>query len=203
MMNSFTGATYLPAQPPKEASPAKHSSPTLGEPLTNGMNPSPSDPPRDHRIPAAAAALVECRHHHDDLVRDHLPISLPSDEAALVKEFQAHVMPLVRPEWRPELLRHRVFEDGVTNKLMGFFQDAGKSPTTAADDDAAAVLVRVNGEGREFVVDGDTEILVMLTLHKAGLSPPLYLTTENALCYGYIPGRALTGSEMQVIATVA
>lgn len=165
------------------------------------MNPSLSHPPRDHRIPAAAA-LLERRHHHDDLARDHLPVFLPSDEAALVKEFQAHVMPLVRPEWRPELLRHRVFEDGVTNKLMGFFQDTGESPTTA-DDDAAAVLVRVNGEGREFVVDGDTEIVVMLTLHKAGLSPPLYLTTENALCYGYIPGRALTGSEMQANNTVA
>lgn len=128
--------------------------------------------------------------HHDDLVWNYLPVSLPSDQCALGRDFQAYIMPLVRPNWRADLVKYRVFEEGVTNKLVGFFQDG--------ETDETMVLVRVNGEGREFVVDGKNEILVMLTLHRAGLSPPLYLVTMNAMCYGYIPGRTLTSDEMQV-----
>ena len=78
----------------------------------------------------------------------------------------------------------------MTNKLLGFYQVGN------ADDDM--VLVRVNGEGRELFVDSRMEILVMLTLHRAGLNPPLYLVTNNALCYGYVPGRTLTCNDMQV-----
>ena len=177
------GGTYLlPANPPIEASPAKRNL-APSEPLTNGGRvPSPSHSTRSKKC--VPNPLVE-RRHRGDLSWNYLPVSLSSDE----EDFRTFVLPLVRPDWNSATLRRRVFEDGVTNKMVGFFRDGAPDET--------AVLVRVNGEGRELVVDGETEILVMLTLHRAGLSPPLYLVTENALCYGYIPGRTLTGSEMQ------
>ena len=126
-----------------------------------------------------------------DLSWNYLPVSLSSDHPAILIDFQTHILPLVRRHWSTDALRYRVFEDGVTNKLFGFYQ------VGQADDDM--VLVRVNGEGRELFVDSRMEILVMLTLHRAGLNPPLYLVTRNGMCYGYIPGRALTWSEMQVL----
>lgn len=133
--------------------------------------------------------------HYGDLTWNYLPIKLlSSDDPTLLTDFQTFILPLVRPQWTSNSLGYRVFEDGVTNKLYGFFQ-VGR-----ADDDM--VLVRVNGGGRELVVDARMEIVVMLTLHRAGLSPPLYLVTENAVCYGFIPGRTLSGGEMQVIIDV-
>lgn len=135
-------------------------------------------------------ALQVEQHHHDDFTWNYLPVSLPSDHFTLASDFRTHILPLVRPHWRSDLLRYRVFEEGVSNKLVGFFQ-------VGQHDDDSMVLVRVNGEGHDLFVDERTEILVMLTLHRAGLNPPLYLVTKNALCYGYVPGRPLHGSEMQ------
>ena len=140
-------------------------------------------------LPQTLALEVEQR-HHDDFTWNYLPVSLSSDQFTLANDFRTHILPLVRPQWKSDLLRHRVFEDGVSNKLVGFFQ-------VDEPEDESVVLVRVNGEVHDLFVDERTEILVMLTLHRAGLSPPLYLVTKNAMCYGYIPGRPLRGSEMQ------
>ena len=185
----------LPAQPPKEASPAKQSASTMNEPLTDGVDSLLLARDQDLRLYCHLHAPPVERRHHGGLSWDYLPVSFSADETSIVKDFQKHVMPLVRPSWTEKLLWHRVFEDGVTNKLLGFFREDPGASSSA--DDSTAVLVRVNGEGRELVVDGETEILVILTLHKSGLCPPLYLVAENALCYGYIPGRALAGNEMQ------
>lgn len=127
---------------------------------------------------------------YGDLAWMYLPITLSSEDLTLLSDFQKYVAPLVRPHWTCDSLRYRIFEDGVSNKLFGFFQD-GKADTDM-------VLVRINGQGNKLFVDPRTEIVVMLTLHRAGLSPPLYFVTENAMCYGYIPGRALSCQEMQV-----
>ena len=127
---------------------------------------------------------------YGDLTWMYLPVTLSSDDLTLLSEFQKYIAPLVRPHWTCDSMRYRIFEDGVSNKLFGFFQD-GKA-------DIDVVLVRINGQGSKLFVDTRTEIVVMLTLHRAGLSPPLYFVTENAMCYGYIPGRALTCQEMQV-----
>jgi thiamine kinase-like enzyme len=134
------------------------------------------------------------RRCHGDLSWDYLPVRLSSDSAGLVADFRSQILPRVRPEWTAAAsggrVRHRVFEDGLTNKLVGFFRDG--------EPESTAVLVRVNGKGREMViVDARMEILVMTTLHRAGLSPPLYLVTENAMCYGYVPGKTFTASDLQ------
>lgn len=125
-----------------------------------------------------------------DLTWMYLPVTLSSEDLTLLNDFQKYIAPLVRPHWTYESMKYRIFEDGVSNKLFGFFQD-GKADTDV-------VLVRINGKGTKMCVDTLTEIVVMLTLHRAGLSPPVYFVTDNAMCYGYIPGRALTCQEMQV-----
>lgn len=115
--------------------------------------------------------------------------SLSFVEHDLVAEVQSKILPVVRPDWTPRASRYRVLEMKVTKSLLGFFQ-AGK-----AED---MVLVKVTGDEKELFMDIETEVIVILTLHKAGLSPPLYLVAENALCYGYVPGRTLTVDDLEV-----
>jgi ethanolamine kinase len=59
------------------------------------------------------------------------------------------------------------------------------------------VLVRVNGQGTDAFLDRRGEIVVMLSLHEAGLIPPVFLEVNNGLCYGYIPGRPFSVEDMQ------
>ena len=117
----------------------------------------------------------------------YLPIEL--DRGSIERDFLAHILPHVRPAWKRSSVVTRVFEDGITNVLRGFHV-AGQS-----DD---IVLVRVNGEGTDAFLDRRGEIVVMLSLHEAGLIPPVYLEVSNGLCYGYIPGRPFSVEDMQV-----
>ena len=116
-------------------------------------------------------------------------VSLSFVEHELVADIQSQILPVVRPDWTSGTLRYRVFETRVTKLLLGFYK-VGK-----AED---MVLVKVTGDEKELFVDSETEVIVMLTLHEAGLSPPLYLVAENALCYGCVPGRTLTVDDLQV-----
>ena len=60
------------------------------------------------------------------------------------------------------------------------------------------VLLRMNGEGTECFVDRKREITVMLSLHRAGLIPPVFMELSNGLCYGFVPGRPFNVEDMQV-----
>ena len=60
------------------------------------------------------------------------------------------------------------------------------------------VLLRMNGEGTDDFLNRRNEVVVMLSLHRAGLIPPLFLEVANGLCYGYVPGRPLTVKDMKV-----
>lgn len=117
----------------------------------------------------------------------HLPIKL--DRETIARDFRAYILPLIRPSWKDCTIKTKIFCDGITNSLFGFY---------ASRDKSDLVLVRVNGEGTETFIDRHNEIVVMITLHKAGLIPPVYLQLANGLCYGYIPGRPFTTEDMQV-----
>ena len=118
---------------------------------------------------------------------NYLPVEL--DRRSLEQDFQTHILPLVRPAWNNRAIETKVFNDGITNTLQGFHL-AGQN-----DD---MVLLRANGEGTEAFLDRRGEIVVMLSLHKAGLIPPVYLELSNGLCYGYVPGRPFSVEDMQV-----
>ena len=108
-------------------------------------------------------------------------------------DFKEHLLSLVRPNWRPENLTTRVFEDGRTNKLVGIFEK-DKSLEASGKE---IVLVRINGAGTDTFIDRDSELITMATLHKSGMTPPLHFQLKNGLCYGFVPGRQLDVMELQ------
>ena len=116
-----------------------------------------------------------------------LPITLHQD--SMERDCREHILPVVRPTWNGSTVVRKKFTEGITNVLLGFYLPGHK------DD---MVLVRLNGEGTDFV-DRRSEIVVMLSLHKAGLIPHVYLELRNGLCYGYTPGRPFSVDDMQVM----
>ena len=125
---------------------------------------------------------------------NYLPLTLERD--SLSQTFTTQILPLVRPAWRDCHVQTKVFTDGITNVLLGFYVSREGSRDQEKED---IVLLRMNGEGTEVFLDRRAEILVMLSLHNANLVPPLYLELANGLCYGYIPGRPFTMDDMQVV----
>ncbi|CAI8035050.1 Ethanolamine kinase 2 [Geodia barretti] len=123
---------------------------------------------------------------------NYLPLTLERD--SLSQTFTTQILPLVRPAWRDCHVQTKVFTDGITNVLLGFYVSREGSRDQEKED---IVLLRMNGEGTEVFLDRRAEILVMLSLHNANLVPPLYLELANGLCYGYIPGRPFTMDDMQ------
>ena len=103
--------------------------------------------------------------------------------------FKVHILPISLPEWNGKELSFEQFEDGITNKLVGLY------PKDESRDDM--VLLRINGNNTEKFINRDLEIVTMITLHKAGMNPPLYCQLINGLCYGFAPGRIVTLEEMR------
>ena len=127
-----------------------------------------------------------------DLSWNYLPLTL--ERGSMAASFITHILPLVRPTWKDTPVHTKVFTEGITNVLLGFYISREGSR-----DDTDMILLRMNGEGTDSFLDRRVEILVMLSLHRAGLVPPLYLQLTNGLCYGYIPGQPFTVDDMQVL----
>ena len=125
---------------------------------------------------------------------NYLPLTL--ERSSLSHTFTTKILPLVRPAWRDCHVQTKVFTEGITNVLLGFYVSREGSRDQEKDD---MVLLRMNGAGTDVFLDRRAEILVMLSLHNADLVPPLYLELANGLCYGYIPGRPFTVDDMQVV----
>lgn len=115
----------------------------------------------------------------------YAPIELnPTD---FVQDFKTKLVSMVRPNWNPDSLGVRIFEDGVTNKLVGIHE---------RENQEDMVLLRLNGDGTENFIERELEMFVMLALNEAGLIPPVYLQLKNGLCYGFAPGRHVFVDEM-------
>ena len=109
------------------------------------------------------------------------------------EDFKAHLLPLVRPKWREEGLDVKVFDEGISNKLVAIFERE-KGLRKSGED---VVLLRVNGVGTEAFIDRRGEIITMISLNRAGLGPPIYCQLRNGLCYGFMPGRNLRVDEVR------
>ena len=112
---------------------------------------------------------------------------------SFLASFKEQLLSLVRPKWQPDSVALKVFEDGTTNKLMAVY-DGNKGFVQSGKD---VVLIRINGVGTDAYIDRDSELLTMATLHKSGMSPPLYYQLKNGLCYGFIPGKQLDVMDLQ------
>ena len=104
-----------------------------------------------------------------------------------LEQFKADLLLYVRPNWHPESLEVEPCK-GITNKLVAIY-DREKGLENSRED---VVLLRINGHGTSAFIDRENEIITKIYLNEVGLVPPVYCQLKNGLCYGYIPGRALT-----------
>ena len=122
----------------------------------------------------------------DGFTWTYLPVEV--DWANFKEDFRAKLLPQVCPKWNPDRLKYMVFHEGLTNKLVGIYEEGKK-----AED---MVLVRLNGVGTSLFIDREAETIVMLALNRAGIIPPVYCKVRNGMCYGFAPGRTITENEM-------
>ena len=110
-----------------------------------------------------------------------------------LEEFKSHLLSFVRPKWQPEKLQVKVFDDGITNKLVAVF-DRERGLKGSRED---VVLLRINGLGTSAFIDRKDEIVTMICLNRAELVPPVYCQLKNGLCYGFTPGVPLSVDDVR------
>ena len=110
-----------------------------------------------------------------------------------LEDFKVHLLARVRPKWRREDLDVKVFDEGISNKLVAIFE-RGKGFKGSGED---VVLLRVNGQGTSAFINRKDEIVTILSLHEAGMVPPVYCQLKNGLCYGFAPGRNVSVDELR------
>lgn len=111
----------------------------------------------------------------------HLPIFVEDDD---IEKGSQIILKLIRPDWDLEKIRCKLFTDGITNKLVGLFDDS------RSENDG--VLVRIYGKNTEQIIDRKAEVENFKFLYRAGIAPDLYATFDNGLVYKYIRGETLT-----------
>lgn len=110
-----------------------------------------------------------------------------------MQDFQTHLLPAIKPGWAGVELDSKVFDSGITNKLVAIF-NRRKGLKSSRED---VVLIRINGVGTDKFISRTDELVCILALNRVGLSPPVYARLRNGLCYGYIPGRQLAVGEVR------
>ncbi|KAJ3306814.1 hypothetical protein HDV03_003851 [Kappamyces sp. JEL0829] len=105
---------------------------------------------------------------------------------ALVLDSVAVVRSLF-PHWNRADIQAVQCTDGITNKLVRVINVALES----------VVLVRTYGKGSDILIDRSQEVQNMLSLHKAGLCPPLYGRFQNGIVYGYVDGQVFSVPDMR------
>ncbi|KAI9559009.1 hypothetical protein GHT06_015798 [Daphnia sinensis] len=92
------------------------------------------------------------------------------------------VVKQLRPQWSFDKMKFQIFNGGITNQLIGVYQN---------EDNSDTVLVRVYGENTERIIDRENEIKIMQLLYPLGLSARVYATFTNGLIYQYMIGKTL------------
>ncbi|XP_041967052.1 ethanolamine kinase 1-like [Alosa sapidissima] len=108
-----------------------------------------------------------------------------------VKEEEPHsgvmeLLRILRPKWRTEDIKTKVFTEGITNQLMGCYTGCLRS----SDD---VVLVRVYGNMTDLYLDRHKEMDMFQILHEHGCGPKLYCSFDNGICYEFLHGMVLDG----------
>ena len=91
----------------------------------------------------------------------------------------------VRPTWNKGSVKFRVFEGGLTNRIVG---------VNCSDEDM--ILVRIYGRNTEKIINRDSEVRNLVTLHRYLGNPPVYARFHNGLCYGFAKGRPIQLHEL-------
>ncbi|XP_078493186.1 ethanolamine kinase 2-like [Ciona intestinalis] len=104
-------------------------------------------------------------------------------DTANASEGAFKIIKLVRPEWEHENITLKVFKDGITNKMFGFYYLENKDDT---------VLVRINGNQTDIFLDREAEVNNFELLRQHNCAPILYCVFNNGLAYQFIKGATLT-----------
>ena len=128
---------------------------------------------------------------HGDISWKYLDAELTL--GAPIQDFQQYILPLLSPEWKHKKLDTKTFDAGITNALYAVF-DSEKGLNGTGED---VVLLRVNGNGTEVLINRTDELVSFITVHRSGLSPPVYAQLSNGLCYGFVPGRSLSPQDVR------
>ncbi|XP_055635076.1 ethanolamine kinase-like [Toxorhynchites rutilus septentrionalis] len=102
------------------------------------------------------------------------------------------VLNVIRPHWMTDCVRFKLFTDGITNKLVGCFNQNNNVDEDADGTSDDVVLVRVYGNKTDLLIDRTKETENIRLLHRYGFAPTLYATFRNGLAYEYVPGVTLT-----------
>lgn len=105
------------------------------------------------------------------------------DESRLIQD-SLDVVLRVRTSWTEDTVKSKLFTDGITNKIVGFWE---------VDDSCKKdmLLVRVYGQSTDAIIDREAEKRNMLLMSELGCAKPLYAVFANGLCYGYVHGQCL------------
>eukprot|EP00123_Amoebidium_parasiticum_P009077 comp19218_c1_seq1/m.21978 comp19218_c1_seq1/g.21978 ORF comp19218_c1_seq1/g.21978 comp19218_c1_seq1/m.21978 type:complete len:356 (-) comp19218_c1_seq1:173-1240(-) len=90
------------------------------------------------------------------------------------------------PHWPENHRKFKQFTAGKTNKLFLAYLDG-------SDEKA---LVRVYGKNSEYLIDREQELVNLVSLEKAKLSPCLYGRFNNGFIYGFLEGTPLDTAGM-------
>ncbi|XP_031420157.1 ethanolamine kinase 1-like isoform X2 [Clupea harengus] len=93
------------------------------------------------------------------------------------------LLKILRPQWRTEDIKMKVFTEGITNQLMGCY--------TGCLWSSDVVLVRVYGNMTDLYLDRRKEMEMFQILHEHGCGPKLYCSFENGICYEFLQGMVL------------
>ncbi|XP_014236321.1 ethanolamine kinase 1 [Trichogramma pretiosum] len=110
----------------------------------------------------------------------HFDITI--DEKDLISGAKKIVKNL-RPSWQDDKLSHKMFTNGISNKLIGIWHE---------NDYNKMVLVRIYGHKTDLLIDRKEEIKNIRMLHKAGFTHSIYATFNNGIAYEFIEGNTLT-----------
>jgi len=106
----------------------------------------------------------------------------------------------IKKSWDTTQMKKKVFDSGITNKLLGFFVNS--DPQTKVSTRYAElgrsdiVLVRIYGAKTELIIDRAQELINVQELSQHNIVPPLYCTFNNGYCYKFIEGRVLEVNDM-------
>ncbi|KAL4613493.1 ethanolamine kinase 1-like [Arapaima gigas] len=94
----------------------------------------------------------------------------------------------VRPQWKPEDIKFKIFTEGLTNQLLGCYVDPPPGEM---------VLVRIYGKGTELLVNRKREMETFQMLYAHNCGPQLYCSFQNGISYEFIRGEVMDEKQLR------
>ncbi len=98
----------------------------------------------------------------------------------------------IRPDWNSSNTRLVTFTEGITNTILGLFDN--RTP----DDESNALVIKLFGAHTELFIDRSSELNAMLKLsHDGVLSQHVLIQFKNGVIYEYASGQACSREDVR------